>query len=244
MKSFRQYIEEDIEILPVERENRVPIQPADVVHRKYTNLGFSHRVLGEIHPGYDVHHYKRIRKVDGMTIGRTRKLFHIFNIVHRGSGNIAGDMQAWGGKLHPTKGVVKGAKGKGLKVVALDMHSDHTSRKVGTSLPVELYRHLHRSGYAIQSDKMQSQGAAHVWNIMRNDPELKKHMMAHIEREPNRGERHTFIKRAHRVPESSIWFSPYRREPEDKVRTSRGEEPDETTTLVLSGKKRKRNRKE
>ena len=195
--------------------------------------------LGEIHPGYDLYHHSRIsRDYRGRDVLR-----HQFTIVHRASGDIAGDMHAKGGKLHPTKGVVPGAKGKGLKVTHLEVHPDHSSKKVGKSLAVEMYRHLHRRGHAIQSDAIQSHGAAHVWNTMRNDRELKKHMMIHSNREPLRGELHTFEKRAHRRPERHIWYQHSGNSwafGKPKVEPSHGDEPDEVRTLILSGKKRRK----
>jgi hypothetical protein len=105
-----------------------------------------------------------------------------------------------------------------------------------------MYRHLHRRGHAIQSDTIQSHGAAHVWNTMRHDRELKKHMMIHSNREPLRGELHTFEKRAHRRPERHIWYQHSRNwsAGREKVEGSHGDEPDEVKTLVLSGKKRRK----
>ena len=238
-------VTEDIELIPVQRD-RHPEKPrkAADVHKGYATKDYSSdkivtkKNLGEIHPGYDLHHHSRIsRDHRGRDVLR-----HQFTIVHRASGDVAGEMNAKGGKLHPTKGVVPGPKGKGLKVTHLEVHPDHSSKKVGTSLAVEMYRHLHRRGHAIQSDAIQSHGAAHVWNTMRNDRELKKHMMIHSNREPLRGELHTFEKRAHRRPERHIWYQHSRNwsAGREKVEGSHGDEPDEVRTLVLSGKKQRK----
>jgi len=239
-------VTEDIELIPVQRDRHAekPRKAADV-HKDYATKDYSSdkivtkKNLGEIHPGYDLHHHSRIsRDHRGRDVLR-----HKFTIVHRASGDIAGEMHAKGGKLHPTKGVVPGPKGKGLKVTHLEVHPDHSSKKVGTSLPVEMYRHLHRRGHAIQSDAIQSHGAAHVWNTMRHDRELKKHMMIHSNREPLRGELHTFEKRAHRRPERHIWYQHSGNSwafGKPKVEPSHGDEPDEVKTLVLSGKKRRK----
>lgn len=244
-KPKKKVVAEDIELIPVQRD-RHPEKPrkAADVHKGYSTKDYSNekivtkKNLGEIHPGYDLYHHSRIsRDHRGRDVLR-----HQFTIVHKASGDIAGDMHAKGGKLHPTKGVVPGAKGKGLKVTHLEVHPDHSSKKVGKSLAVEMYRHLHRRGHAIQSDAIQSHGAAHVWNTMRNDRELKKHMMIHSNREPLRGELHTFEKRAHRRPERHIWYQHTRNwsAGREKVEGSHGDEPDEVRTLVLSGKKRRK----
>jgi predicted N-acetyltransferase YhbS len=244
-KPKKKVVTEDIELIPVDRSKN-PSKPrkAEDVHKGYSTKDYSSekivtkKNLGEIHPGYDLHHHARIAKDHR---GRD-VLRHQFTIVHKASGDIAGEMNAKGGKLHPTKGVVLGPKGKGLKVTHLEVHPDHSSKKVGKSLAVEMYRHLHRRGHAIQSDAIQSHGAAHVWNTMRNDPELKKHMMIHSDREPLRGERHTFEKRAHRRPERHIWYQHSRNwsAGREKVEGSHGDEPDEVKTLVLAGKKRRK----
>lgn len=244
-KPKKKVVTEDIELIPVQRDRHAekPRKAADV-HKGYATKDYSSdkivtkKKLGEIHPGYDLHHHSRISKDHR---GRD-VLRHQFTIVHKASGDIAGEMNAKGGKLHPTKGVVAGPKGKALRVTHLEVHPDHSSKKVGTSLAVEMYRHLHRRGHAIQSDAIQSHGAAHVWNTMRNDRELKKHMMIHSNREPLRGEMHTFEKRAHRRPERHIWYQHSRNwsAGREKVEGSHGDEPDEVKTLVLSGKKRRK----
>ena len=245
-KPKKKVVTEDIELIPVDKSVYAETKPrkAADVHKGYATKDYSSdkivtkKKLGEIHPGYDLHHHSRIsRDHRGRDVLR-----HQFTIVHRASGDVAGEMNAKGGKLHPTKGVVPGPKGKGLKVTHLEVHPDHSSKKVGTSLAVEMYRHLHRRGHAIQSDAIQSHGAAHVWNTMRNDRELKKHMMIHSNREPLRGELHTFEKRAHRRPERHIWYQHSRNwsAGREKVEPSHGDEPDEVKTLVLSGKKRRK----
>lgn len=249
-KPKKKAVTEDIELIPVDKSvygESKPKKAADV-HKGYATKDYSNekivtkKNLGEIHPGYDLYHHSRISKDHR---GRD-VLRHQFTIVHKASGDVAGEMHAKGGKLHPTKGVVLGSKGKGLKVAHLSVHPDHSSKKVGKSLAVEMYRHLHRRGHAIQSDAIQSHGAAHVWNTMRHDPELKKHMMIHSNREPLRGELHTFEKRAHKRPERHIWYQHSRNwsAGREKVEASHGDEPDEVKTLILSGKKRRKQVKE
>ena len=227
-RKLRKAIREDIDLIPTDR--------FDGEERKA--YGMKSKNLGEFHPGYDLHQ-RSIKTKDHRGKAAVK---HVFSMVHKASGNVAGEMHAYGGKLHPIKGVEVGTKGKGLKVSHLSVHSNHREKKVGKSLAVEMYRHLHRRGHAIQSDTIQSHGAAHVWNTMRHDPELKKHMMIHDSGKPLRGEVSRLEKRAHRRSENYIWYQHagehvYGKE---KVKGSRGDEPESVKTLVLSGKKQKK----
>jgi len=244
-KPRKKAVTEDIELIPVHRDHHVDKRKAADVHKAYGSKTYSsdkvvkRKNLGQIHPGYDLHQHS-VEINTGR--GSERAVKHRFTIVHRASGDVAGEMHAWGGKLHPIKGVVRGTKGKGLKVSHLEVHPDHREKKIGASLPVEMYRHLHRRGHAIQSDAIQSHGAAHVWNTMRHDRELKKHMMIHDDGTPVRGQVHSFEKRAHRRPERHIWYQHSRNwsSGREKVEGSHGDEPETTKTLILSGKKPKK----
>jgi predicted N-acetyltransferase YhbS len=244
-RKLRKAVKEDIELIPVHRDQYVDKRKAADVHKAYGSKTYSSdkvvkkKNLGQIHPGYDLHQHS-VEINTGR--GKERAVKHRFTIVHRASGDVAGEMHAWGGKLHPIKGVVRGTSGKGLKVSHLEVHPDHREKKIGASLPVEMYRHLHRRGHAIQSDAIQSHGAAHVWNTMRQDRELKKHMMIHDDGTPVRGQVHSFEKRAYRRPERHIWYQHSRNwsSGREKVEGSHGDEPETVKTLILSGKKRKK----
>ena len=249
--SFAEFVSEDIELIPVTRDRDAgKPRKAEVVHKDYGSKTYSsdkvvaRKNLGEIHPGYELHQHS-VEMDNTRPSGPQRVLKHKFTIVHKASGDIAGEMHAWGGKLHPKKGVVFGAKGKALKVSHLEMHPDHSSKKVGASLPVEMYRHLHRRGHAIQSDSVQSHGGAHVWNTMRNDRELKKHMMIHDDDKTDTKQKHAFQTRAHKRPERHIWHQFSRswsggRDNPSKVEPEYGVDPDFRRTLILAGKKRKK----
>ena len=243
-------VSEDIELIPVHRDTHVDKRKAADVHKAYGSKTYSsdkvvkRKNLGQIHPGYDLHQHS-VEINTGR--GDERAVKHKFTIVHRASGDIAGEMHAWGGKLHPVKGVIRGTKGKGLKVSHLEVHPDHREKKIGTSLPVEMYRHLHRRGHAIQSDANQSHGAANVWNTMRHDRELRKHMMIHDSGGAKNSRGNAFEPRAHKRPESHIWYQHSRSWSHDrgqKVEPSFGDEPETVKTLILSGKKRKKTVKE
>lgn len=249
--SFAEFVSEDIELIPVTRDRDAgKPRKAEVVHKDYGSKTYSSDKVvarkrhGEIHPGYELHQHS-VEMDNTRPSGPQRILKHKFTIVHKASGDVAGEMHAWGGKLHPKKGIVFGAKGKGLKVSHLEMHPDHSSKKVGASLPVEMYRHLHRRGHAIQSDSVQSHGGAHVWNTMRNDRELKKHMMIHDDDKTDTKKKHAFQTRAHKRPERHIWHQFSRswsggRDNPSKVEPEYGVDPDFRRTLILAGKKRKK----
>lgn len=249
--SFAEFVSEDIELIPVTRDRDVgKPRKAEVVHKDYGSKTYSSDKVvarkrhGEIHPGYELHQHS-VEMDNTRPSGPQRILKHKFTIVHKASGDVAGEMHAWGGKLHPKKGIVFGAKGKGLKVSHLEMHPDHSSKKVGASLPVEMYRHLHRKGHAIQSDSVQSHGGAHVWNTMRNDRELKKHMMIHDDDKTDTKKKHAFQTRAHKRPERHIWHQFSRswsggRDNPSKVKPDYGVDPNFKRTLILAGKKRKK----
>lgn len=251
-KPKKKAVTEDIELIPVDKSVYAETKPrkAEVVHKDYgTKTYSSDKVVtrknhGEIHPGYELHQHS-VEMDNTRPSGPRRILKHKFTIVHKASGDIAGEMHAWGGKLHPKKGVVFGSKGKGLKVTYLQVHPYHSSKKVGTSLAVEMYRHLHRRGHAIQSDSVQSHGGAHVWNTMRNDRELKKHMMIHDDDKTDTKQKHAFQTRAHKRPERHIWHQFSRswsggRDNPSKVEPEYGVDPDFKRTLILAGKKRKK----
>jgi len=228
-------ISEDIELIQVSQSKPYPYHTAEETHRHYKKvLKAKGKNLGDIHPDYELHQHTATR------VNQNERV-HYFTIVHKPSGIVAGSMVARGGRIHPIKGFEHSLKGKGLRVIGLDMQPEHRSKRIGVSLPVELYRRLHRLGYGIQSDTTQSHGAAHVWNLMRHDRELKKHMMIHDRRQPLRGELHTFIKRAYRFPEKEIWnqFSrSWGHRP--KVEPTYNMERNHERTLILSGKKRKK----
>ena len=250
-KPKKKVVTEDIELIPVTRDRDAgKPRKAEVVHKDYgTKTYSSDKVVtrknhGEIHPGYELHQHS-VEMDNKRPSGPQRVLKHKFTIVHKASGDIAGEMHAWGGKLHPKKGVVFGSKGKALKVSHLEMHPDHSSKKVGASLPVEMYRHLHRKGHAIQSDSVQSHGGAHVWNTMRDDRELKKHMMIHDDDKTDTKQKHAFQTRAYKRPERHIWHQFSRswsggRDNPSKVEPEYGVDPDFKRTLILAGKKRKK----
>lgn len=237
-------VSEDISIVDVPQEPYQKKRKAKDVHQDYGTKTYSNETIvtkknhGEIHPGYELHQHSKLTNLRGKEVLR-----HKFTVVHKASGDVAGEMHSWGGKLHPHKGHVMGPKGKGMVVSHLDFDPDHSSKKVGTSLPVAMYRHLHRKGFSIQADSAQSHGGAHVWNTMRKDKELGKHMVMHeLDDSPTPPKtRHSFSTLASKAPESQIWYQKHRDQYQgiEKVKPQHGG-MERDVTLILTGKKRKK----
>lgn len=176
----------------------------------------SSRNLGEIHPGYELHRHT-------MTVDRARKFHkHSFSIVHKASGDVAGEIDAKGGSINRKTGEHRLGRGKGLKIDWVHVQPEHGTKKVGVSLAAAAYKHLHKRGHSIKSDTKQSIGGANLWNSLRHDPETKHHTMFH-------DERNNKPIAAHKVPEGEIWHDePHAQE----------------TTLVLHAKPKKKTVKE
>ena len=176
----------------------------------------SSRNLGEIHPGYELHRHT-------MTVNRARKFHkHSFSIVHKASGDVAGEIDAKGGSINRKTGEHRLGRGKGLKIDWVHVQPEHGTKKVGVSLAAAAYKHLHKRGHSIKSDTKQSIGGANLWNSLRHDPETKHHTMFH-------DETNNKPIAAHKVPEGEIWHDePHAQE----------------TTLVLHAKPKKKTVKE
>jgi hypothetical protein len=152
----------------VERKKSVPWVKAS----RYAG----HRNLGEIHPGYEMH----VHKV-AVPHGDRTVMNHRYTIVHKKTKDVAGEIDATAGKIDRKTGEHKPGIGKGLKIDWVGVHSDHTTGKVGKSLAVAAYKHLHSRGHSIKSDTRQSIGGAHLWDTLRRDRDVKDHVKFHDE---------------------------------------------------------------
>ncbi|NBO23459.1 hypothetical protein EBU94_09010, partial [bacterium] len=101
------------------------------------------------------------------------------------------------GKVSRKSGFKEG-KGDDVSIINLHVHPTHSKKKIGASLAVQAYKHLHKLGHSIESGSLQSPGGAHVWNTLRKDPEVKKHVRYH---DPFEGRSYA----AHKVPTGEIW---------------------------------------
>ena len=155
-----------------------------------------HKNLGEFHPGYELHRHTYEEGTPTRNGVRKRHI-HDFSIVHKSSNQVVGGFDANGGKISRKSGFKEG-KGDDLNIINLHVHPTHSKKKIGASLPVQAYKHLHKLGHSVESGSLQSPGGAHVWNTLRKDPEVKKHVRYH---DPFEGRSHA----AHKLPTGEIW---------------------------------------
>jgi hypothetical protein len=199
--SFMEFIGEAPEVDPY-------IEPSENTHphkytktyadrKKFTHLlnarYTGHRNLGEIHPGYEMH----VHKV-AVPHGDRTVMNHRYTIVHKKTKDVAGEIDATAGKIDRKTGEHKPGIGKGLKIDWVGVHSDHSTGKVGKSLAVAAYKHLHSRGHSIKSDTRQSIGGAHLWDTLRRDRDVKDHVKFHDERDNK-------AYPAHKVSFDDIW---------------------------------------
>ena len=189
MKSFKQYIAEAPELdayidAPSGRKHKFDsdyLKSKESTYRLRDGHRFvKHENLGEIHPGYEL--YRHISSHYGWDRGK-RIHAHQYSIVHKKSGDVAGEIDASAGKIDRKTGEHTRGKGKGLAIKWISGHPDHSSKNVGTSLPIAAYKHLHKLGHSIKSDTTHSFGAAKLWDILRNDPDVKHHVKYHDEKD-------------------------------------------------------------
>lgn len=97
-------------------------------------------------------------------------------------------------------------KHKTLKVGLTTIDPKHTKKKIGHSLAVAAYKHLHgKHGYEIQSGAEQSLGGASIWMHLMKDPSTKKHVHA-VHQQYGYGKK-TDLGPAHKLDSSKIWQS-------------------------------------
>jgi hypothetical protein len=146
MKTFKQYIFEDIEL--VSDISRMSKSDLKDVESEFT---YSHKKnLGNIHKDYSIY------KSNGN-----------FYITHDPSKKVIGHIS--NDTPH---------KSKNLTVGLIGIHKDHTKKKIGHSLAVAAYKHLHELGYTIDSGREQSVGGASIWQSLLKDPEIRKNIRA------------------------------------------------------------------
>jgi hypothetical protein len=156
--------------------------------------------LGKIHKDYDLHRHTVTNPAKGKAgdMGHEPEHdTHHYSVVHRKSGDVAGEIEAHGGDIDKKTG--KHIKGRGDKAVQIKWakaHPDHSAKKIGHSLHAAAYKHLHSRGHNIVSDTIQSPGGASIWKRLRKDPSTKGSMKFHGGKKPLA---------AHKVPDEKIW---------------------------------------
>jgi predicted N-acetyltransferase YhbS len=203
--SFLDFIGEDIEL--THSIGRNTVEPtkhfgSEYLKRKESTTSgdrrkfLHHKNLGEFHPGYELHRHTYEESTPTRNGVRKRHI-HDFSIVHKSSNQVVGGFVGNGGKVSRKSGFKEG-KGDDVSIINLHIHPTHSKKKIGASLPVQAYKHLHKLGHSVESGSLQSPGGAHVWNTLRKDPEVKKHVRYH---DPFEGRSHA----AHKLPTGEIW---------------------------------------
>jgi len=99
-------------------------------------------------------------------------------------------------------------KHKTLKVGLTTMDPKHTKKKIGHSLALAAYKHLHgKHGYEIESGNEQSPGGASIWHGLMNDPSTKNHV--HAVHQATGSHIKTNLGLANKLHPSEIWQSGY-----------------------------------
>ena len=176
MKSFLQYISEDIEVVSD------IVRPTEHDWSKVSAPDESSRFknFGKIHKYYSLHQ---------------DSLRNSFVIIHDKSKSVVGEIQN------------ESSEPKTLRVGMFAVHDDHTKKKIGHSLAVAAYKHLHgKHGYTIHSGSEQSPGAVSIWQDLLNDPKTKKHIHATEENPDNFGETKD-LGQASKMNPADIWTS-------------------------------------
>jgi ribosomal protein S18 acetylase RimI-like enzyme len=203
--SFLDFIGEDIEL--THSIGRNTVEPTKHFGSEYlkkkeaTTFGgkqkfLHHKNLGEFHPNYELHRHSYEERTPTRDGVRKRHI-HDYSIVHKPSNTVVGGFVGNGGKVSRKSGFKEG-KGDDVSIINLHVHPTHSKKKIGASLPVQAYKHLHKLGHSVESGSLQSPGGAHVWNTLRKDPEVKKHVRYH---DPFEGRSHA----AHKLPTGEIW---------------------------------------
>ena len=172
MKSFKEYISEDIELTSVMNKPGAKKRPyigmsedqwrehAATQKRKIEPIG----TMGKDYTVYSsINRYGDNNDYEGADSSnpqrRVAHYTHHFLTVH-----------------NKTKTVVASAVGMGERgswsSKATFVDPKHTSKKVGFSIPAEMYKHISKT-YEIWADKEQTPGAAKMWKTIIQDPKNK-----------------------------------------------------------------------
>lgn len=202
MKSFRQYILEDIELMtrPYVPDTSgfgefYPEHHLYDISSNFTGLkdpNKTHTHIGDLNDDYTLH---RFTYEGTQPYSITDQ--HKYVVVHKPTNRVAAMYKAEARDDNRFPDV------KLLKSVELKVHPDFRKRKTGVSLPPILYNRLSEMGHPIESSDLQSEQGANHWNKMRKDPVLGERMM--LSHFISSGRTMT---PAANLPDSEIWARP------------------------------------
>lgn len=134
---------------------------------------------GKIHKDYSLH-------------GSGRDFFIRHDKSKKIVGHIAGERPQGGHSRSVAIGIVR-------------IHPEHTQKKIGHSLAVAAYKHLHKKGFDIHSGDQQSPGGASIWQRLMKDPSTRRHV--HAIRPDERGGMPKNLGQASKLHTGDIWVS-------------------------------------
>lgn len=146
------------------------------IQRDFEDDAEYRKPLGKIHKDYSLH--------------RSGRNFHI---THDPSGKVVGHIDTEPGNSNKT-----------VHIAQLNIDREHTKKKIGHSLAVAAYKHLHKTGHTIHSGSEQSVGGASVWRELMKDPSTKRHV--HAVHRPFGG-KHRSLGQASKLQTGDIWTS-------------------------------------
>jgi hypothetical protein len=198
MKSFKQYISEDIELSDdLSKPNIKKKTPYIGMHEDQwrehaTKEKRKIQEIGTIGKDYTVYsssnktgdHYDRDGADSGDPQRRVGHYTHHFLTVHNKTKNIVASAFGHSNDANWSSG-------------ATFVHPDHSSKKVGFSVPLEMYKHINKH-HTIWSGHTNTAGAAAMWRKAIDDPENK---VEHVPPTLRAGK----IKPAHGMPDDKIW---------------------------------------
>ena len=210
MKSFKEYIIEDIEVFSGDiaghlgkfgRHIEDEIKTVKIMSRG----DFEHIDHGTIpseiggNTNYSLHQFVT---TDHSFAGREGKLRnHQIYIVHQPTQKIVGRIDAMGWQRGSSRSKDPRDFKDSLRVEGLDVDPRHREKRIGHSLAIAAYRMLHRAGHPIVSSSLHTFGGAKLWDRMRSDPELGARMVLHNPTDMS-------IRPARHLPSNLIWGAP------------------------------------
>lgn len=191
MKSFKEYISEDIEVFSGdlgripgvytslgvrkarhEREAQIRNDP----NYEHIDHGPLKLETGPQHPSQGNYSLHQFVSSDPHMGGEASDLTnHEIYIVHNPSDRIVGYISALGLPV----GSSRKPELNTLRIDGVEIDPAHRERRTGHSLAIAAYRALNNAGHGIRSSSLQTFGGAKLWEKLRKDPDLSSRMHLH-----------------------------------------------------------------
>lgn len=183
MKSFKEYIFEDIEVLSGNMAMFPTYFPSfDSVKKTHEKKGandeaYEYKNHGNLVPeseprkkgDYSLHHFTHSIPASGWSSNDTENSIYI---VHNPSNRVVGKIGALGYSMASSRNPQK----HDLRIEEVEIEPAHREKEIGHSLAVAAYRTLNKAGHGLRSSSLQTLGGAKLWDRLRNDSELGSRM--------------------------------------------------------------------